>query len=475
MHASVVPPARPFKIHRTLLLHAGFTSAGLLLGVFCRPLFPSSTPPVPLPARPGLFATAPSPASPPDRRGISRPITSSTSSPGDEAALLTSLREVLTTNRSDVRRVTRLMAWADDATEAELKLALTLGGEAARSDDEANLIDGVVLSRLAEIDGEMARQTMNTLNRATRPLSPEAKRALFESWLAWDPQGAATGALAQFQQEPEQFGSAMNHIIREIGRDFPGLARDIATQLARSTESDAREVGYEAHASLMRLRLDRGEDCSSAQAWIEATQVSADERRRLLETLVAHNLDHEKMSDALQVFRRLDPTQSPELTTRLVCRLCETAPQTARQFAVELPAGELRREVTGEVAAYLLRDGDPAAVLGWLGQQPAHADFDSAFSILAQAFADTDLPSAWQCVTRLTDQSAEKRSLSHELGFQWLASDYARAAQTLPADLVQRYDRTTVLLTQLAALYPEAKRPPTLVWEEDHLRCGGTL
>lgn len=463
---SVTTPA-PSRPSRRILLHATLCTAGALLGALGHHLTaPALAPPPPSAPHSAARPLPPAPTATP--RTAAPASTAAAALPSVESsATLDTLTTILGSRRNDLRKAGALVAWADTASEADLKLALTVGPQAAQDDAQLEVLDSVILARLAEIDGPMALQVMNALERdPDHAISPEAQRSLFESWVAWDPQGAAHGALAQLQKDPEEFGSTMEYVISEIGREFPWLARDVASRLARADDPDTRQLGFRAHADLMLAGFDQGGDHSAALAWIAATHVSADERQYLLRELLAHDLDVDDRANALRVFRQLDPAKDPALTVRLIRELTSTDPQTSAQLVLTLPAGKIRRTATAELTGHLLEHAEPGAVLGWLAAQPTHADFDQAFVRLADAFDGTDPQNAWRCVAKLTDDAANKQLLSFEFGFKWLKADFAQASRELPPDFVDRYRRSDVLLQQLAELFPEAKHDFSLNWRD---------
>lgn len=464
MHSSptLTTPTVPF------LVQAGFCATGLALGLLAYHTFsqPAATPQEPLIEARSVRFTVEAPP-PLMHRGAEPVATKSAPSATDASATPWG---IVASHRSNPQKIAKLAVWADRATEAELKQALAHLG-ASQDEPESDLVDSIVFARLAEMDGEMALQTFTQFEEnGAREFSHDAIEALFESWASWDPQGAARGIFTLLQQNPGRFSAIANSALSTVSQDFPLYARDLASQLARSDDESVREIGYETHADLLRQHLERGNDYASALAWIATTHVSTEERTFLLSALVTQALNADHLADAQAVFRQVDATANPELTMRMIRTLADTNPQASREITLSLPAGELRSEAASVLTRLLLKTDSPANILSWLGAQSTHADFDQAFAQLAEAFDGSDPRAAWACATRVSDDAEKKPNLTYEVSFKWLKADFAQASQELPPELVQKYQRTEVLLREFGEVFPDSNHEFSISFRPAKLR-----
>jgi len=461
---------------RRLLLQAAVCSAGILLGALSHhlitrsdsfPLTGSNAPsPVPTTVIPRLPAFSPRPLA------TAAP---STRPPIDETELGSRLRKILRSDGPGGRQFKQLVIWAENATEDELKLALKIGPALLKDEEQRDLIDCVALGRLAEIDGEMAVEVMRSTQRdRPDPVSYDAHRALFEGWASWDPEGALKEVLVRHQEGEDKNSSLLvGNVIAEVSQEFPLLARDIATGLARSDDEELREIGFQAHADLLSQQLDNGATLASALAWVTATQVSPEERQRLLGSLVERSLSKDDPTEALAIFRQMDPATNPDIAGRLILSLSASDPASAKQLQLALPGGQNRQFIADRLVAQFVEQEGPTPVFTWLAAQPAHADFDTAFERLANNFVGTDGRSAWACVARISADSDRKAELSYNVAFKWLKADFAAASRELPPQYVDRYQRSTALLQELTAMFPGVTPNLTLGLNRDRdgVRC----
>lgn len=458
---------------RRLLPQAAVCSAGILLGVLSHHLFTRSDsalvarsdapPPVPTTVIQRFPSSPPHPLA---------PAASSARPPVDEAELGFRLRKILRSDGQGTRQFKQLVIWAENATEDELKLALKLGPPLLKDEGQRDLIDCAALGRLAEIDGEMAVEVMLATQRdRTDPVSYDAQRALFEGWASWDPQGALKGVLVRCQ-ESEDKSSAMlvGSVITEVSHEFPHLARDVATGLARSDDENLREIGFQAHANLLSQQLDDGATLATALAWVTATQVSPEERQHLLGSLVQRSLSKEGPGEALAIFRQMDATKNPEVAGRLILSLAGSDPASAKELQLTLPEGKNRQIITDNLVATLAEQKGPASVFDWLAAQPAHPDFDQAFEHLANIFGEEEGKGAWACAMRISGDPERKNELSYNIAFKWLKADFSAAARELPPEYVDRYQRSTALLQELTVMLPGLSPNLTLGLNRDGVR-----
>ncbi len=453
---------------RRLLPQAAVCSAGILLGVLSYHLLKRSDSASNVPPRAANTIIERLPSRP------LHPTTPFTSGEGlsiTETAVVARLEEIFAPGRLGRRYFAKLAAWAEAASEEELKLALKFGWKITDEDEShTSLIDSVVLSRLAEIDGEMALSAMLSAQQE-RPgtISTEAKEAMFESWSSWDPPGAVKGALALLNAEPDSdFGPSVPTLLREVGQQFPHLVRDVASALARSREASLRQIGFDSHAGLMHDQLANGAEVGSVVAWIGATQVSSEERRYLMVNLLEQSLESQPVAVSLSIFRQLESPPGPELTRSLIQDLGASEPAIATQLLLTLPEGEERREATDQFVKQLISESGRQSAYDWLAAQQSHADLDEAYERLADSFAATDRRSAWTCVNCLVGDPAHKSALLHEFAFKWLKADFATASREVPSEYVDRYQRSTALLQELTRTFPGAAEDFAFTWSRSH-------
>lgn len=461
MHSSL-PVSAPSGRFSRALLHGGLCATGVLLGTCYQNLAhnPSSR----LSADAALSPAAPSASwSTTVSRSPLCPPSAASSTDADTVTL--SLKKIAASSRNSHRKNRALTAWIDTATETDLRYALILGPKIFSDSDDVDTMDSLVLTRLAEIDGEMAQAVMNALTRDDdHSISLSAKESLFEAWAAWDPQGAARGAVAQLARDGRPSACLVIGVLDEIAADFPSLANDLASQLARSDDEDARSAGFDAHIDLMLRQVGEGQDYTSAFAWIATHQVSPEERQNLLEALVTHGLQTSNLSSALAAFRQIDGPADPGITAQLIRNLAATDPATARQLALAQPEGEARELVALELTRGLFERKAATEIVQWLSAQPPSSDFDQSYTYLSKNLAGTDPETAWRCATLLSPDSDEKPALSHQAASRWLETDFAAASQTLPADVVQKYQLTHALLAQIAEINSGAVQDFSLNW-----------
>lgn len=360
---------------------------------------------------------------------------------GGEAFILKSA--LTSVSRSEFQLYRVVAAWTEKATADEISGVLVELGEWKLPTDRHRVVAAVLLGRFAELKGEVAMALVTELDDGDEDMGRMLKNAVYEGWLALDPNAAVHYALRASQaNSSESSVEELQNVLARLQKTNPALVGDFAARFSRSEIPALVQLGRTLRTDELKRIWENTRSQEAVLLWIQEESASPVEQQFFRKEFLELALRAEHMEIARPLIDALQGESASSAALHLaVNQFADKTPTDLFPILESIPEATERAVmwvnlVQSQTSAFR------GVTLDYLLAQPATPERDQLMGQLANLLArESDHALAFKAISGIRNDSIQQVNHAYQIGLSWLAQDPTTARRFVPAYVIDAHEK----------------------------------